>query len=52
MFIIVSFKLTAFSQNMEKILFIHRTLNFGIAGDKMQNVLWRLNNLSFPPNLI
>ena len=25
-------------------------LNFGIQGDKMQNILWRLNNLDFSKN--
>ena len=29
---------------------IHNTLNFGILGDKIQNILWRLNNLNFPKN--
>ena len=29
---------------------IHDTLNFGIQGDKIQNVLWRLNNLNFSKN--
>ena len=29
----------------------HRVLNFGIAGDKAQNVLWRVNNLHFSSNL-
>ena len=26
-------------------------LNFGIAGDKAQNLLWRVNNLHFSSNL-
>ena len=26
---------------------IHNKLNFGIPGDKIQNILWRLNNLNF-----
>ena len=25
----------------------HNTLNFGIPGDKVQNILWRINNLNF-----
>ena len=29
----------------------HAALNFGIAGDKAQNVLWRVNNLHFSSNL-
>ena len=29
----------------------HTALNFGIAGDKAQNVLWRVNNLHFSSNL-
>ena len=29
----------------------HGELNFGIAGDKSQNVLWRVNNLYFSSNL-
>ena len=29
----------------------HGALNFGIAGDKAQNVLWRVNNLHFSSNL-
>ena len=29
----------------------HGPLNFGIAGDKAQNVLWRVNNLYFSSNL-
>ena len=29
----------------------HEPLNFGIAGDKAQNVLWRVNNLYFSSNL-
>ena len=29
----------------------HAALNFGIAGDKAQNVLWRVNNLYFPSDL-
>ena len=26
-------------------------LNFGIGGDKIQNVLWHINNMSIPPSL-
>ena len=26
-------------------------LIFGIGGDKIQNVLWRINNMSLPPSL-
>ena len=29
----------------------HRVLNFGIAGGKAQNVLWRVNNLHFSSDL-
>ena len=29
----------------------HGALNFGIAGKKAQNVLWRVNNFHFPFNL-
>ena len=29
----------------------HGALNCGIAGDKAQNVLWRVNNLHFSSNL-
>ena len=29
----------------------HAALNFGIAGDKAQNVLWRVNYLHFSSNL-
>ena len=29
----------------------HGALNFGIAGDKAQNVLWRVNNFHFSSNL-
>ena len=29
---------------------IHNTLNFGIQGVKIQNILWRLNNLNFSKN--
>ena len=28
----------------------YNTLNFGIPGDKIQNILWRINNLNFPKN--
>ena len=28
----------------------HGVLNFGIAGDKAQSFLWRVNNLSFSSN--
>ena len=29
----------------------HGVLNFGIVGDKAQNVLWRVNNFHFSSNL-
>ena len=29
----------------------HNTLNLGVGGDKIQNVLWRVSNLDFPPSL-
>ena len=29
---------------------IHNMLNFGIQGDKIQNILWQLNNLNFSKN--
>ena len=29
---------------------IHNALNFGIHGDKIQNILWRLNNLNLSKN--
>ena len=29
----------------------HGALNFGIAGDKAQNVLWRVNNFHFSSNV-
>ena len=29
---------------------IHNTLNFGIQGDKVQNMLWQMNNLNFSKN--
>ena len=28
----------------------HNTFNFGILGDKIQNLLWRIKNLKFPSN--
>ena len=28
----------------------HNTLNFGIPGDKIQNLLWRIKDLKFPSN--
>ena len=28
----------------------HNMLNFGIPGDKIQNLLWRIKNLEFPLN--
>ena len=31
---------------------IHNMLNFGIQGNKIQNILWRLNNLNFSKNCI
>ena len=35
---------------MEKILFSHNNLNFGISRDKIQQVLWRIQNLNFSNN--
>ena len=29
---------------------IHNSLNFGIESDKIQNILWRLNNLNYSKN--
>ena len=34
----------------ERYFISHRTLNFGIPGDKIQNVLWRIQNLNFSNN--
>ena len=42
----------SFIPNMEKIFqYSFQTLNVGIAGDKAQNILWRVNNLHFFSNL-
>ena len=35
---------------MEKDISRHNTLNFGIPGDKIQHVLWRIQNLDFSNN--
>ena len=40
-----------FSPIFDKYFSKFRPLNFGIGGDKIQNVLWRINNMSLPPSL-
>ena len=40
-----------FSSIFDKNFSKFNTLNFGIGGDKIQNVLWRMNNMSLPPYL-
>ena len=43
--------LSYYPQTWRKYFLYHKTLNFGIAGDKVQNVLCRVNNLYFTSNL-
>ena len=38
-----------FSHIFDKQFSKFHPLSFGIGGDKIQNVLWRINNMSFPP---
>ena len=40
-----------FSSIFDKLFSKFHPLNFGIGGDKIQNVLWRINNMSLPPSL-
>ena len=34
-----------------KLLSAHNLVNFGLGGDRAENVLWRVDNLSFPPTV-
>ena len=43
--------LSRYHEIWRKYFINHGALNFGIAGDKPQNVLWRANNLYFLSNL-
>ena len=43
--------LSRYPQIWRKYFSNHGALNFGIAGDKAQNVLWRVSNLHFSSNL-
>ena len=43
--------LSRYSEIWQKYFSNHGALNFGIAGDKAKNVLWRVNNLHFSFNL-
>ena len=43
--------LSRYPEIWRKYFINHGALNFGIAGDKAQNVLWRLNNFHFSSNL-
>ena len=40
-----------FSPIFDKHVSKFHQLNFGIGGDKIQNVLWNINNMSMPPSL-
>ena len=40
-----------FSSLFDKHFSKFNTLNFGIGGDKIQNVLWHINNMSLQPSL-
>ena len=42
--------LSRYSDVWKNYFSIQDTLNFGIQGDKIQNMLWRLNNLNFTKN--
>ena len=44
------FQFSQIPSNLEKILFSHNNLNFGISRDKIQQVLWRIQNLNFSNN--
>ena len=39
------------SDNFDKFFLSLRTLNFGISGDKIQNVLWRVYNMTLPASV-
>ena len=43
--------LSRYPEIWSKYFMNHGALNFGIAGDKAQNVLWRVNNFHFSSNL-
>ena len=43
--------LSRYPEIWRKYFMNHRALTFGIAGDKAQNVLWRVNNFHFSSNL-
>ena len=43
--------LSRYPEIWRKYFINHGALNFGIAGDKAQNVLWRVNNLYFSSDL-
>ena len=43
--------LSRYHEIWRKYFINHGALNFGIAGDKAQNVLWRVNNLHFSSDL-
>ena len=43
--------LSCYPKIMRKYYSNHAVLNFCIAGDKAQNILWRVNNLHFSSNL-
>jgi len=34
-----------------KLLSAHNLVNFGLGGDRAENVLWRVDNLSLPPTV-
>ena len=40
-----------FSPIFDKHFSKFHSLNFGIGGNKIRNVLWRINNMSLPPSL-
>ena len=39
------------SDIFDKFFLYFRTLNFGISGDKIQNVLWRACNMTLPASV-
>ena len=43
--------LSCYPKIMRKYYSNHAVLNFCIAGDKAQNILWRVNNVHFSSNL-